>query len=317
MANNDLKISEMPLVDGVVEGDVVPAVHNGENVAVNGKFFDDLANGIVDLGDDMNATNASVASLQGEVAAKQDALTTSADLSISDNNELSLTDMAKKRLFIDMWNAACGTYGRYNTKTGFFELNGLTDITYQEALLIDAYGIPSGDLDNKYSGQQGVRTYYPYKVANVPINADCAFNYNNSLVVFNGVTIKTTKMAGMFQGCINLRSVQIIDVVNSSPSNTAFMNCYKLETLKINRLGGDMNVQWSPLLTLSSFQSIVQNATNKSPITITVHPDVYAKLTGDTTNAAAAALTPEELAQWQQVVTDAAEKDISFIEATA
>ena len=47
---------------------------------------------------------------------------------------------ANKALFIDMWNQACtqggNSYGRYNAKTGFFELNGLTDISYEEALLI-------------------------------------------------------------------------------------------------------------------------------------------------------------------------------------
>lgn len=51
------------------------------------------------------------------------------------------------------------------------------------------------------------------------------------------------------------------------------------------------------------------------PRVITVHPDSYAKLTGDTTNAAAAALTEEELAQWMQIVTDAAAKKITFITA--
>ena len=42
----------------------------------------------------------------------------------------------KEQLFIDMWNSACGTNGKYNTETGFYELNGLTDITYEQALTI-------------------------------------------------------------------------------------------------------------------------------------------------------------------------------------
>ena len=59
-------------------------------------------------------------------------------------------------------------------------------------------------------------------------------------------------------------------------------------------------------------QYLVTNAANTSPITVTVHPDVYAKLTGDTTNAAAAALTSDELAQWTALVTTANSKNISF-----
>lgn len=57
---------------------------------------------------------------------------------------------------------------------------------------------------------------------------------------------------------------------------------------------------------------MVAKAANTTPITITVHPDVYAKLTGDTTNAAAAALSADELAQWQSLVSAAAAKNISF-----
>ncbi|MDE6345371.1 MAG: hypothetical protein K2L55_01710, partial [Muribaculaceae bacterium] len=48
--------------------------------------------------------------------------------------------------FIDQWNAACSnrfvnssyykSYGRYNEATGFFVLNGITDISYAEAVRI-------------------------------------------------------------------------------------------------------------------------------------------------------------------------------------
>ena len=73
-----------------------------------------------------------------------------------------------------------------------------------------------------------------------------------------------------------------------------------------------ISVSGCPKLNLHTFQFMVNNASNTSPITIEVHPDVYAKLTSDTTNVAAAALAPEELAKWQQVLTDAAAKNISF-----
>ena len=66
----------------------------------------------------------------------QGALRTSADLALSADDVLSLTDMAKKRLFIDLWNQAAGDYGRYNEDTGFFELYEIYDIGWDEALLI-------------------------------------------------------------------------------------------------------------------------------------------------------------------------------------
>ena len=65
----------------------------------------------------------------------QGALRTSADLALR-NDVLSLTDMAKKRLFIDLWNECAVDFGRYNEETGYFELNGLTDLTWDDAVLI-------------------------------------------------------------------------------------------------------------------------------------------------------------------------------------
>ena len=57
----------------------------------------------------------------------------------------------------------------------------------------------------------------------------------------------------------------------------------------------------SPLLTLESFQYLVENATNTSAITVTVHADVYAKLTD-----------PQQ-ADWYAVNTAAQGKHLSLI----
>lgn len=72
----------------------------------------------------------------------QGQLRTSADLALSSGNVLSLTEMAKKRLFIDLWNQAAGDFGRYNEDTGYFELYEIYDIGWDEALLI--YRISGG-----------------------------------------------------------------------------------------------------------------------------------------------------------------------------
>ena len=58
-----------------------------------------------------------------------------------------------------------------------------------------------------------------------------------------------------------------------------------------------------------------RTTSNTNNYTITVHADVYAKLTGDTTNEAAAALTADELSQWQALLTKAAGKNIAFASA--
>ena len=74
----------------------------------------------------------------------------------------------------------------------------------------------------------------------------------------------------------------------------------------------NLNIGKTPKFSLESLSYMITKATNTKDITITVHADVYAKLTGDTTNAAAAALSTEESAQWQQLVAAAAAKNIIF-----
>ena len=74
-----------------------------------------------------------------------------------------------------------------------------------------------------------------------------------------------------------------------------------------------INLSRLPLWSLESAQYTVKNKTAAVSVTITVHPDVFAKLTGDTSNAAAAALSEEELQQWMALPDLAADKQITFV----
>ena len=108
----------------------------------------------------------------------------------------------------------------------------------------------------------------------------------------------------------------IIGKVCSYKRPVSFPGCTKLEYFRFI-ISADFNVQSCPLVRLDSLQYLVANAANGSTvITVTVHPDVYAKLTGDTSNAAVQALTVEELAQWQALVATAQQKKISFATTT-
>lgn len=117
-----------------------------------------------------------------------------------------------------------------------------------------------------------------------------------------------------FDNYENLRA--IIGKVFSYKRPVSFPGCKKLEYFRFI-ISTDFNVQSCPLVRLDSLQYLVANAANGSTvITVTVHPDVYAKLTGDTSNAAVQALTVEELAQWQALVATAQQKKISFATTT-
>ena len=120
----------------------------------------------------------------------------------------------------------------------------------------------------------------------------------------------------MFNGCYALHTV--IGVLGDSDSNREILigNAPKLVKLRINRLARNLDIRYSPLWSLESVSYTIENAgNNTTAITITVHADVYAKLTGDTTNEAAAALTADELSQWQALLTKAAGKHIAFASA--
>ena len=99
-------------------------------------------------------------------------------------------------------------------------------------------------------------------------------------------------------------------------NSSSFGGCPKLHELKFKFTHTGctaINISKLPLWSLESAQYSVKNKTTSVDVTITVHPDVFAKLTGDTSNAAAAALSEEELQQWMALPDLAADKQITFV----
>ena len=237
--------------------------------------------------------------------------------------------ISKKELFIDMWNAAAGQYGRYNEATGFFELNGLTDITYGQAIKIYDATYPARQLNDLSAAFTGMsfRTNLPvatFQKSESGLRMQSAFRFVSGVEVINlnfkqSAIQPALRIAGnpmwIFPNSKSLKKILgPITFIERAPAFNGWPS--GLEDVQIYALSVDLDMQYCSRLTLASVKYIIDNAAeNTKPITITVHPDVYAKLTGDTTNAAAAALTEEELAQWMQIVTDAAAKKITFITA--
>ena len=115
-----------------------------------------------------------------------------------------------------------------------------------------------------------------------------------------------------FYDCSSLREVHpslIFTKLSSYSHLSPFKGCSSLEHL-FAEFRVNAYLQDCPKLSLASVEYIASHSS--AGVTITVHPDVYAKLTGDTTNAAAASLTADVLAQWQQILADAMAKNISF-----
>lgn len=95
----------------------------------------------------------------------------------------------------------------------------------------------------------------------------------------------------------------------------SFKGAYKLQEVRFTNIKGTCTFKDSPKLSLASFSHMVENA-DPGGATLQVHPDVYAKVTGDYTNEAAAALTAKERAQWLALSEMATAKNIIFTTQT-
>ena len=228
---------------------------------------------------------------------------------------------SRMALFIDQWNAACGSYGKYDPANAPdaqhpFYLNTLW-LTYEEAInsLIFIENTPGQYC---FYNNNKIRTNISGANASSWVGnpMDYAFFQCSKLEVANiiGFSDNISSARRMFSRCVKLRKViGEINFLQGQIDTYEFAHdCVALEDIQITKLRFDLNLADCPLLSLASLQFMVANAANTTPITITVHPDVYAKLTGDTTNAAAAALSADELAQWQSLVSAAAAKNIAF-----
>lgn len=228
---------------------------------------------------------------------KEDAFTLSEDFSMSETRKLSLVDKAKREVFIDAWNEVCrnGSYGRFNETTGFFELNGLTDISYQEALRIYQAGREQGRNPNGIYNSLKIRTNLPWET---PVSG-CGSAFFNAThiekIVFKRYITITENYC--FYICPKLIT---IDGEIRFQLNDGFSQCPKLVTVtaKMMKKGGILGMSSSPLLSLESLKYTVENSVSCS---INVHPDVYAKLTDETNT------------DWNAVLNAATEKSITFV----
>lgn len=224
--------------------------------------------------------------------------------------------------FDELWIAAGGTV----IKSGeIYECNGTDDLSYGEAVNIYGWYAKAFTADCSYRFFS-----YPYRAmlpipatAERVITADRMFYWAKNIKVIKFVNTNSSTMpscvvltqaTAAFMRCDAMREIAT-PIQFMALSDSAFSHTAALEEVRIYKIAYNISFVNSPLLSLASLQYLVTNAVNTLVITVTVHADVYAKLTGDTTNAAAAALTPEELAQWQQIITDGAAKQISFATA--
>lgn len=319
MATRGKKISEQTLAASLDGNEIIPFAKNGANGAVKASKIKEY--------------------VQPDLTAKQDKLVNSDDVTIGIDSKLTVTDLAKKKVFIDQWKSLGKVYRTlttgYDANTDQFYLHWEyankvakkyePSVTYEQAMAMMA---------NIHGTVLGHSAYYLDAPANLPpigyqYGSGPYLEIERSEICIHNRSIQVLIFAAQRNGTvtINNNQVRLVALTNLKAvigETVTFLGNNPIEFVVSGGLGfpnleffrvqikQSFDVRTSPLLTLDTMQYLVTNAKNTSPITVTVHPDVYAKLTGDTTNAAASALTADELAQWQALVTTANSKNISF-----
>lgn len=175
--------------------------------------------------------------------------------------------------FIDRCNTMCGQDGGYNDRTGYFELNGLTDINYEQMIpIMEAGSFTPADLSSAWAFVNNLRTLVTRRIRDVKGTFMCQRSKIEVLRFTDGLFSSLTRA---FSDCSMLKSVRIIRY-NTSAEH-AFDGCPLLEDLQLFGLNGNLYLGDSPLLSLESFRYIV-NRSGTGQKTVTVHPDVMAKL---------------------------------------
>lgn len=208
----------------------------------------------------------------------------------------------------------------YNDKTGFFELNTLTDITAEQMRAILNFGrfhftdLMAGAKSKDVNISDLIRTNILVSSAD-ELNLYSTANglcYNQwsleVLVVGLGPqydqtwVMRPTSIFTMLTRCYKLHTI-IGDIrldKLEKANEQAFVGCTALRNVRLRDIVKSLDISGAPLLSLDSVAFMVDNAKNTEAISIKVHPDVYAKLT-DATNA-----------EWYAVAEAAAAKNIAF-----
>lgn len=203
---------------------------------------------------------------------------------------------------IDLYESAGAVF---NETTGYFELNGLTDISYEEMKAIYTNSI---GLVRAVSSRSMSMINYAQRTA-LPLASTSSFAVNLGYMLYGAAMIETltiektrvtsANMAGTCQGAHRLKVINGTIIVNSTGALTnTFKNCYSLESVALEALGGAVSFAESSLLTAASVAYMINKSnTSAAAFTITLHATAYARAIADAdVQAALAAKTNVTLA---------------------
>ena len=182
---------------------------------------------------------------------------------------------------IDLFTSAGAIF---NEESGYFELNGLTDISYEEMIKIyNAYN------PNPWNGQQGMLDVKNTRTF-LPANNDIIF-----IMIIDGIrlcyiledietinmfnTTKKIKFSNLQLSWFfnfKLKNIQnLIDCSRVTNYTQTFEKCYSLVDVRLWKIIASLSFKDCARLSNSSILYMINNEAATSPITITLHADVY------------------------------------------
>ena len=194
-----------------------------------------------------------------------------------------------------MHNAYVAVGAVWNAKTGFWELNGLTDITNEQMLTIYI------ETNNFLMYQSNLEACYCFSkcrtnIPNTPYLSSVGrlrqewtdfFRQSDNIEVivlkyFYNYYFKLNTINGAFYYCRNLRVIDgILDVSKCYKQNSSdFINCDKLESVKLYQLNYSIGLTYCKMLSSESVRYMIENATDAT-ITITLHQEAYDRAIAD------------------------------------
>lgn len=193
----------------------------------------------------------------------------------------------------------------WSSSTGYWSLNGLTDITNDQMRKIYNFGGINDLSHSPLTGslasirtnllRVGLANYYNY--ANEAIDFLAAENSTIEVITLNnkavqyesGISVLRADFA--FMSCTKLREIYGRLIVNSPILNT-FYGCSSLQRVRIQNLGKNLSLADCPNIDKDSILYAINNSAATSAITINLHPTAYAKYSADSDIQAALAAKP-------------------------
>ena len=266
---------------------------NGGNIEVVTYAYDDteIKGKLTELdsqidGEATARTNAD-AELQTQINSKQEALT----LTVKDNGNIVLANIqGQSKEFMPatpsgdpMHYAYVAAGAEYNEDTGFWKLGTLDDLTNDELKYMYNIRSPyiSGDDEGLYSWKTS-RTIFPLNIygESLPfINISMMFYSSNFLEIPTAVNNTVMKFSGrcgsLFAKCKNLKYIRTkLKFDSLIDSQKMFNLCSSLEEVVI-LTNSSLYFNDCSKLNTNSVLYMINNEFAKSPITITLHADVY------------------------------------------